>query len=498
MKRIMCPECRKFNELESEVCSNCGCPFDNTEDLVEVKICPECGEILDEKLEVCNACGYPFKDYEKTKNEIAELVAKAKEETRLAEAKARAAEEKIKEEQKKRLLAEEKLQKELESKRLKEEPAKTITQQAGKRATEAEEDLQETKSATNETFTENEIIIEGSETSINNDLNCRAPNFENNGEVAVYKESKNTQEDNFNVHKSNFFIKPIYRIIAGACAFLLIIVLFFVIRGKQPESIKITETTVTIDENTSKKLSYVIEPSDAKNKKVKWNSSDEKVAAVDEEGNISAISVGNCFITATTSNGKDATCKVTITPQVKSITLEFTSCTHKLGTMGYINYTIEPNNAGNKNVTWKSSDPSICRVDQEGILTGYKEGTCTITVTTDNGKESSCELTVIPNGPDLKSIYNKYCDSTFATLAADGSYLSIDTNPKNIKNHTESNAITAILSVNQALNLPDSLVEKMSSTRALDGIQSSEYDGIEVSWSYHPDNGLEIIYELKK
>ncbi len=496
MKRIKCPECGKFNELGSEECTNCGYPFDKTEVSVEVKICPECGEILDEGLEVCNVCGYPFEDNDRIRDDLADQIAKAKEEARLAEEKIRIAEEKLKEEQNKKLLAEEKLQRKAENKWSENEAAKTITQQTGHTAMEVEDPLQETQNASEEIFTENEIIIEDSETSLDNDINYRAPDFENNGKVTVYEGAENTQKDIS--YKSKSSIKPKYKVIAGACSILLVIVLFFIIRGKQPESIMITETNVTIDQDTTKKLSYVIEPSDAKNKKVKWTSSDEKIATVDEEGEISAIGVGNCFITATTSNGKDATCKVNITPQVESITLEFTSATHKLGTVGYISYTIEPNNAGNKHVTWKSSDPSVCRVDQEGNLTGYKEGTCTITITSDNGKESSCKLTVIPNGPDLYSVYIKYCKSSFATLADDGSYLSIDTNPNDIKNHTEDDAISAIFYINEALDLPDSLIEKMSSTRALDGIQSSEYDGLEVSWSYHPDDGLEVIYEVKK
>lgn len=41
------------------------------------------------------------------------------------------------------------------------------------------------------------------------------------------------------------------------------------------------------------------------------------------------------------------------------------------------------------------------------------------------------------------------------------------------------------------LDAPDSLFVEMGQTRALDGRQSLEWDGIEATWSYHPDDGLD-------
>jgi hypothetical protein len=38
---------------------------------------------------------------------------------------------------------------------------------------------------------------------------------------------------------------------------------------------------------------------------------------------------------------------------------------------------------------------------------------------------------------------------------------------------------------------------QMKKTRALDGTQSASWDAIEATWSYHPDNGFDIILEEK-
>ena len=62
-----------------------------------------------------------------------------------------------------------------------------------------------------------------------------------------------------------------------------------------------------------------------------------------------------------------------------------------------LNPTITPGDAKNKDVTWKSSHPAIATVSSNGYVEGVSEGTCIITVTTnDGGKIANCNVTVIP------------------------------------------------------------------------------------------------------
>ena len=57
--------------------------------------------------------------------------------------------------------------------------------------------------------------------------------------------------------------------------------------------------------------------------------------------------------------------------------------------------TINPSDASDKSVTWKSSDESVAKVDANGKVTALKVGTATITVTTvDGAKTATCEVTV--------------------------------------------------------------------------------------------------------
>lgn len=55
---------------------------------------------------------------------------------------------------------------------------------------------------------------------------------------------------------------------------------------------------------------------------------------------------------------------------------------------------ITPDNASDKNVTWKSSDESIATISSGGMINAIKPGKVTITATSSNGKTNSIEIEV--------------------------------------------------------------------------------------------------------
>ena len=83
--------------------------------------------------------------------------------------------------------------------------------------------------------------------------------------------------------------------------------------------ISLDKTNITLEEGKTQKLTAKITPSDAtQDKKITWTSGNTSVATVDEDGVVTAKRAGTVIITATTSNGKTATCKVTVTePQTE-------------------------------------------------------------------------------------------------------------------------------------------------------------------------------------
>jgi uncharacterized protein YjdB len=82
----------------------------------------------------------------------------------------------------------------------------------------------------------------------------------------------------------------------------------------QTESITLDKTAIDLLEGNADKLTATVLPENAVNKKVVWSSSDETIATVDEEGNVSAIKVGQADITAKVDGTNlSATCKVIVT-----------------------------------------------------------------------------------------------------------------------------------------------------------------------------------------
>ena len=76
-------------------------------------------------------------------------------------------------------------------------------------------------------------------------------------------------------------------------------------------SIKLNNTTVNLETGKTATLTATITPENATDKTVTWTTSDKKVVTV-EDGKVTAVAAGTAMITAKTSNGKTATCKVTV------------------------------------------------------------------------------------------------------------------------------------------------------------------------------------------
>lgn len=95
----------------------------------------------------------------------------------------------------------------------------------------------------------------------------------------------------------------------------------------------------------------------------------------------------------------------------------------------------------------------------------------------------------------LESVYDKYCNPMWASITEDGTALTIDSNPYDIEDEISFGAISAIKKINEELGLGDGVFEKMKTTRAMDGMQSVTKKGYIVTWIYHPEKGLEVVYE---
>lgn len=130
-----------------------------------------------------------------------------------------------------------------------------------------------------------------------------------------------------------------------------------------------------------------------------WASSNTKVATVDQNGVVKGVKAGKAKITLTVQNPGDAQAlvlskDVTVKQYVTSIKLNAAKKTIYNGKAFTLKATVNPKNAANKAVTYKSSNTRIATVTAKGVVKGIKPGRVNITVTAKDGSKKSAKCTV--------------------------------------------------------------------------------------------------------
>lgn len=220
-----------------------------------------------------------------------------------------------------------------------------------------------------------------------------------------------------------------------------------------PDSIEL----VTNGEN-SKALGAKMTPEDATEVKLAYESSDENVATVDENGVVTAVADGECVITtyvtadipataenaeakpvvdevasseaevadsavdsevpddAASSEPKDTTdssfgvvpdslsaeTKVTVTTKVEQIVLNKTEGVLTVGNSVTVTATVTPDNVTNTTINWTSSDEKVATVDSNGKVTAVAAGNATIKATSESDGDVSADYALTVNKAAVK------------------------------------------------------------------------------------------------
>lgn len=140
--------------------------------------------------------------------------------------------------------------------------------------------------------------------------------------------------------------------------------------------------------------------------KCTWNSTDEKIATVDENGVVRAVGVGSCIINCKTSGDLISKCRVQVKQpaQIAEITSDVDNI--YIGQTAQLKLKLIPENTTD-NVEWSCEDDSIARVTSQGVVKGRAAGTVMITakaVNEINGETvtAAYELTVLKKAESVK------------------------------------------------------------------------------------------------
>lgn len=167
-------------------------------------------------------------------------------------------------------------------------------------------------------------------------------------------------------------------------------------------NVEMTGCQSTVEAGSTLTLTATALPSTAKNKTIKWSSSDTTIATV-SSGKVTTKAVGVVTITASSSNDKTATCKITVTtPAITSLTIDSSSVS--LSVNGSKKITAQTNLSTTNfkkyyTMSWVSSNPDIVSVTPSSsnslsaTLKGLKTGGATIYATV-GGRTQSIQVTV--------------------------------------------------------------------------------------------------------
>lgn len=126
-----------------------------------------------------------------------------------------------------------------------------------------------------------------------------------------------------------------------------------------------------------------------------WYSSNDAVASVNNNGVVTAHSVGTAHITAYTTQGETLTCEVTVRSDVGAVTLnEDVLLLQGAGGQQKLTASVAVADPASVPVTWTSSDPDVAVVSADGMVTAVADGSARITATTPEGRSASCDVYV--------------------------------------------------------------------------------------------------------
>jgi uncharacterized protein YjdB len=140
-----------------------------------------------------------------------------------------------------------------------------------------------------------------------------------------------------------------------------------------------------------------VKPADTADPALDWHTSSSKIARVSSGGLVTLKGAGTVRITASARDGSRQNGSLTLrivkpTSSIsigKSLTLYTNGVSFKK-----LGVSVSPSKSGWLSLTWSSDNPSIAKVDQNGVVTAVADGTTIIRAVTDTGKSATCGVTV--------------------------------------------------------------------------------------------------------
>ena len=212
----------------------------------------------------------------------------------------------------------------------------------------------------------------------------------------------------------------------------------FVNKAVKATNVVLDKTELTLNRGMKYSLTMTVTPATFTDK-VSWKSTNVDVAAIAEDGTVTAKGAGQATIKVTVGD-VSATCKVNVVQPVTSIYLNKTALEMTALDTYQLQASVYPSEANNKEVSWESSDEKVATVDENGLVQAKEKGTAVITAKAKDGSEvsRSCKVTVkntayvVTDISKLESTHNyeNNCSDFWVYTKAGASALNITFNSK--------------------------------------------------------------------
>jgi hypothetical protein len=128
----------------------------------------------------------------------------------------------------------------------------------------------------------------------------------------------------------------------------------------------------------------------------------------------------------------------------------------------------------------------ILGVGVSGILGGLAEDREQEAKASAADEAADASRTILPDAVRLCA-----ADKEFAVEGDDGLSLTIDN--KGEEDYLGGLSTRSMMCIFERLETPTAVIAHMEQTTSMDGRQTETWDNIEVSWSYHPDRGMDSV-----
>ena len=179
--------------------------------------------------------------------------------------------------------------------------------------------------------------------------------------------------------------------------------------------ITLSPSSLTINVGVTKSISATVTPKNASVKNLKWVSSDNTIAKVNNKGQVTGVKAGKTKISVSTADGS-ATANMNVVVKssgsatkpstsvgVKTINVYPRSMNLSVGSTGYIDAVVLPENASNNKILYSSSNTKVATVNKYGTVKAVGAGTAVIKVSSDADSKLYKKVTVRVKGSSTGS-----------------------------------------------------------------------------------------------